>query len=292
MRYEFIDAEKAIWPVRITCRVLEVSRSGYYAWRRCKPSKRAEQNARLTTEIRGFHAASRETYGSPRIHLDLMEAGWKVGRKRVEHLMRSEGIQARIPKRFRHTTDSKHSDPVAPNILARSFKVDHPNRVWVTDITYVWTWEGWLYLAVVVDLFARRVVGWSVASHMRAELALNALQIALGNRDALDGLTHHSDRGSQYTSSEYQELLRAHGIVCSMSRKGDCWDNAVAESFFGTLKQELIHRQSWPTRREAADAIVEYIELFYNARRRHSANDGRSPVAYERIFMLNATHAA
>ena len=197
MRYGFIDAEKAIWPVRITCRVLEVSRSGYYAWRRCKPSKRAEQNARLTTEIRGFHAASRETYGSPRIHLDLMEAGWKVGRKRVEHLMRSEGIQARIPKRFRHTTDSKHSDPVAPNILARSFKVDHPNRVWVTDITYVWTWEGWLYLAVVVDLFARRVVGWSVASHMRAELALNALQMALGNRDALDGLTHHSDRGSQ-----------------------------------------------------------------------------------------------
>ncbi len=206
--------------------------------------------------------------------------------------MRSEGIQARIPKRFRHTTDSKHSDPVAPNILARSFKVDHPNRVWVTDITYVWTWEGWLYLAVVVDLFARRVVGWSVASHMRSELALNALQMALGNRDALDGLTHHSDRGSQYTSSEYQGLLRAHGIVCSMSRKGDCWDNAVAESFFGTLKQELVHRRSWPTRREAADAIVEYIELFYNARRRHSANDGRSPVAYERLFMLNATHAA
>ena len=201
--------------------------------------------------------------------------------------MRSEGIQARIPKRFRHTTDSKHSDPVAPNILARSFKVDHPNRVWVTDITYVWTWEGWLYLAVVVDLFARRVVGWSVASHMRAELALNALQIALGNRDALDGLTHHSDRGSQYTSSEYQELLRAHGIVCSMSRKGDCWDNAVAESFVeaGIDSPTIVADASGSGGRDR-----RVHELFYNARRRHSANDGRSPD--ERIFMLNATHAA
>ncbi len=292
MRYEFIDAEKAIWPVGTICRVLEVSRSGYYAWRRREPSKRAQTNARLAMEIRGFHAASRETYGSPRIHQDLTEAGWKVSRKRVEHLMRSEGIQARIPRRFRHTTDSKHSDPVALNILDRSFKVDHPNRVWVTDITYVWTWEGWLYLAVVVDLFARRVVGWSVASHMRTELALSALKMALGNRDNFAGLMHHSDRGSQYTSSDYKELLGAHGIVCSMSRKGDCWDNAVAESFFGTLKQELIHRRSWPTRREAAAAIAEYIELFYNGRRRHSANDYQSPVAYERLFMLNAAHAA
>jgi len=284
VRFEFIEAEKAQFPVRLMCRVLGVSRSGFYASRGRRPSERAREDEGLLVKIKASHQESRGTYGSPRVHSDLRDEGTRVGRKRVERLMREEGIEGCFPRRFRATTDSEHGHPVAPNLLDRRFgSAEHPNQIWATDITYVWTWEGWIYLAVVLDLFSRRVVGWRAADHMRTDLVLEALDMALGQRSLAGGaLLHHSDRGSQYASEFYQRALADHGISCSMSRTGDCWDNAVVESFFGTLKCELIHRRSWPTRRAAIDAIAEYIELFYNARRKHSALGFASPVAFEK----------
>ena len=201
----------------------------------------------------------------------------------------SWGLPAR---RVRHTTDSTHGRPVAPNVLERHFEADHPNQRWTTDITFIWTWEGWLYLAVVLDLYARRVVGWAVQPHLQTELALEALQLALGRRVPAPGLVHHSDRGCQYAAEAYQRVLREHGIVCSMSRTGDCWDNAVTESFFATLKTELIHRQPWPTRRAATDAVADYIEGFYNPYRLHSSLGYLSPNAFERRHVRNVTCAA
>jgi len=206
--------------------------------------------------------------------------------------MRQAGLRARRPRRWCRTTDSQHANPVAANVLARQFQPRGPNTVWATDITYVWTWEGWLYLAVVLDLFSRRVVGWALADHMRTELVLDALQMALGRRRPPAELVHHSDRGSQYASDAYRAVLREHGIVCSMSRRGNCWDNAVAESFFATLKTELIHRRSWPLRREVATAITEYIEVFYNRHRLHSFLAYRSPADYEEEVSRSAARAA
>jgi putative transposase len=286
VRYEFIEAEKACFPVRLLCETLEVSRSGFYASRKRKPSQRAREDSRLLPRVRASYQRSSQTYGSPRIHQDLKEDGVRVSRKRVARLMREEGIAAHIPKRFRKTTDSKHDHPVASNILDRRFSaLERPNQVWACDITYVWTWQGWVYLAVVMDLFSRRIVGWKAGDHMRTELVIEALNMALGQR-CLDGgtLLHHSDRGSQYASRTYQELLEANGIECSMSRKGDCWDNAVVESFFGTLKCELILRRSWSTRRAVVEAIGEYIELFYNSHRRHSSLGFKSPNQFETAF--------
>ena len=282
MKFAFIQAEKAKLPVARLCEVLEVSRSGFYAWSVRPPSQRAVTDGKLVPLIRASHAQSRGTYGSPRVYEDLRALACRVSRKRVARLMRSEGLAARRPRRYKATTDSQHAQPVAPNLVARKFQAEEPNRVWVTDMTYVWTWEGWLFLAAIVDIFSRRIVGWALAEHLRTELALEALGMALGMRQPEHGLVHHSDRGCQYASDAYRAELEARGIVCSMSRVGDCWDNAVAESFFATLKTELIHRRPWPTKHEARMAIHDYIGAFYNPHRRHSSLGYLSPMDYER----------
>lgn len=282
MKFAFIQAEKAKLPVSRLCEVLKVSRSGFYAWSVRPPSQRAVADGRLVPLIRASHAQSRGTYGSPRVYQDLRALACRVSRKRVARLMRSEGLAARKPRRYKATTDSQHAQPVAPNLVARKFQAEAPNRVWVTDMTYVWTWEGWLFLAAIVDIFSRRIVGWALADHLRTELALEALGMALGMRQPEHGLVHHSDRGCQYASDAYRAELKARGIVCSMSRVGDCWDNAVAESFFATLKTELIHRRPWPTKHEARAAIHDYIGAFYNPHRRHSSLGYLSPMDYER----------
>lgn len=273
---------RAEYPLRLMCRVLQVSPAGFYAWQRRAPSVRARQDALLRIQVAAFHRRSRQTYGSPRILRDLREAGQPVGRKRVARVMREAGLVGTPPRRFRRTTDSRHPDPIAPNHLQRQFAVAEPNRVWATDITYVWTWAGWLYLAVVLDLASRRVVGWAVDTRLDRYLVLAALERALARRAPRAGLLHHSDRGSPYASAAYQAQLRAHGIVCSMSRRGDYWDNAVVESFFATLKRELLHREAWPTRDAASAAIADYIDGWYNIHRRHSALGYVSPAVYER----------
>ena len=281
MRFRFIEAEKALYPIRLLCRCLAVSRSGYYAWRRRPVSARVKQDARLRVEIAASHAASRRTYGSPRILRDLREEGHRVSRKRVARLMRELGLEGRRKRRFRATTDSQHRFPVAPNVLMRDFDVEAPNTVWLTDITYLATLEGWLYLAVILDLFSRRVVGYAMSERIDRALVLEALRKALVQRSGTRDLIHHSDRGSQYASHDYRDALDQAGITCSMSRRGDCWDNAVAESFFGTLKMELLYELPLQTRSATRSAVVDYIETFYNVRRRHSSLDYRSPLEFE-----------
>jgi transposase InsO family protein len=281
VRFGFIRTEKATYPVRLLCRTLQVSTSGFYAWCRRGLSARARKDAALKVEIRAAHAASGKRYGSPRILEDLKADGQQVGRKRVARLMREEGIEGQRKRRFRTTTDSRHSHPVAPNHLERDFSASAPNQTWVSDITYIWTREGWTYLAAILDLFSRRVVGWSMDSHIDQSLVLDALGMALRTRQPTPGLLHHSDRGVQYAGAAYQEQLRKSGIVCSMSRKGDCWDNAVAESFFSTLKAELVHHMDYASRSQARASVFDYIEVFYNPRRRHSSLGYSSPVDYE-----------
>jgi transposase InsO family protein len=265
------------------CRLLEVSRSGFYAWLKRRDS--LELNDRqLLQLIREIFAQSHETYGSPRIYRELRARGVRCDKARVERLMRENEITPPRKKKYRVTTDSNHKNPVAPNVLQRDFTSPAPNRRWVSDITYVWTWAGWLYLAVVLDLFSRRVVGWAMDSRLDTEsLTLNALHMALRNRAPDRGLIHHSDRGTQYTSGDFRKVLDARGIVCSMSRRGDCWDNAVAESFFATLKLDLIFRRTFRTRREARQAIYRYIEVFYNRQRRHSYLGYLSPAEFEEL---------
>lgn len=282
MRFAFVEAEKARFPVAMMCRVLEVSRAGYYAWRTRTAAVRETEDRRLAVEIASIHAESRQRYGSPRVHAELRGRGKNTSRKRVARLMRQQGLRARQKRRFRTTTDSAHALPVAGNILKRDFAVEAPNRTWVTDITYIWTHEGWLFLVVILDLFSRRVVGWSMSARITRRLALDALSMALRRRQPPRGLIHHSDRGSQYASGEYRRTLAANGIVCSMSRRGDCWDNAVAESFFSTIKLELVYENDWATRAAARAAIFEYLEVFYNGERRHSSLGYLSPVAFER----------
>jgi transposase InsO family protein len=281
VRFGFIRTEKANYPVPVLCRVLEVSRSGFYAWCRREPSERARQDEKLRVEIRATHAVSRRTYGSPRIQSALAENGLRVSRKRVARLMAEEGLQGQQKRRFRVTTNSKHSFPVAPNLLQRDFTAFEPNQVWVSDITYIWTWEGWLYLAVILDLFSRRVVGWALDSRIDTTLALEALQVALRTRSPEAGTIHHSDRGVQYAAEDYQAKLAAHGLVCSMSRKGDCWDNAVAESFFSTFKTESVPRGGFVSRAQARATTFEYIEVFYNCLRSHTTIGSVSPVDFE-----------
>ena len=265
------------------CRVLCVSRSGFYAWRKRPPSVRSREDVELGEKIDEVFKESRGRYGSPRVHVELRtQHGIRVGRKRVARLMRLKNLVARRKRRFRKTTDSNHAFAVAPNRLKRNFNVNAPNRAWVADITYLWTREGWLYLAVILDLFSRRVVGWAMADHLRAELALSALRMALLRRRPKRGLIHHSDRGVQYACNDYRAVLRAHGIKCSMSRKGDCWDNAVAESFFGTMELELVDESDWKTREEATAAVFEYVEAFYNGKRIHSSAAYLSPAQFER----------
>jgi putative transposase len=274
--------------VSMMCEVLEVSRSGYYAWRDRGPSERAKQNVELVGEIVEIHAASRRTYGSPRVHAELRERGFEVSRKRVEKQMREQGLVGRRRPKFRKTTDSNHDEPIAPNLVGRQFDVAEPDRVWVADITYIWTHQGWMYLAVVLDLFSRRVVGWSMAEHMRVDLVLDALRAALGKRAPCDaGLMFHSDRGSQYAAKDYRAALEAAGITCSMSRRGNCWDNAVAESFFATLKTELVHDVIFTSRQAAKTTIAEWIEIFYNGKRRHSSLGYLAPLEFERRYYAN-----
>jgi putative transposase len=281
VKFPFIAAEKAFFPVTVLCDVLDVSRSGYYAWTRRSEPKRKASDAQLAVEIVAIHRRSRGTYGSPRVHAELRARGISVSKKRVERLMRERGVEARRKRRFRRTTDSNHSLPIAPNLLARNFLTNRPNQAWVTDVTYIPTAEGWLFLAAMLDLFSRRVVGYAMSAQNDRLLALDALQRALRARRPPRGLLHHSDRGSPYASDDYRKVLRKRGIIASMSRTGDCWDNAVAESFFATLKAELTDAMNYPTHDAARASITDYLETFYNDARRHSHLGYTSPVEFE-----------
>lgn len=282
--FRFIAAEKASHSIKILCRVLGVSRSGYHAWVRRPLGPRAVEDARLTVRIRELHKKRREVYGSPRIWSDLvLDDGERIGRKRVERLMRQAGLSGLITKKWKATTIRVPGVRVADDLLDRNFATEAPNRCWVADITYLRTWEGWLYLAAVQDLYSRRIVGWSMADHMRAELVTDALQMALAHRQPERGLIWHSDQGSQFVSLAFGQQARAAGIAQSMGSKGDCFDNAVAESFFATLKKELINRRSWPSKGELRTEVFDYIEVFYNRERRHSTLGQRSPADYEKL---------
>ena len=282
MKFVFIDAEKVTYAVRTLCRVLEVSRSGYYAWMRRAPAPRTQAAQHLTATITAIHVQSRQNYGSPRIHEELQARGTHVSRKRIARLMRVAGLTASAPTRaWVRTTIADPTHPVTANILNRAFTVAAPNQAWVTDITYIQTDDGWLYLAVILDLFARRVVGWATSERLFTALPQAALEHALALRSPDAGLLHHSDQGCQYTSADYQAGLAARGIVCSMSRKGNCWDNAIAESFFATLKREAVPSDGYPSRAAAHAAIADYIENFYNPWRRHSHNGYLSPLEAE-----------
>lgn len=266
------------------CRLLQVSTSGYYAWRRrpfAFPSASHEADEKLLSEIKTIHVESKRRYGSPRVHKQLRQRGIRCGQKRVARLMREHGLRARRHRRFKATTDSRHTLPVAENVLERQFKAEVPDARWAADITYIWTQQGWLYLAVVMDLFSRRIVGWSMQETMERRLVLSALEMALGTRRPPPGLLHHSDRGSQYASGDYQDRLRQAGCACSMSRKGNCWDNAPVESFFSTLKMELVHERRYETRQQARAEIFEFIEVWYNRQRLHSSLGYLSPADYE-----------
>lgn len=266
----------------LMCRVLHVSRSGFYAWRRRAPSQQERRREELDEHILKAHRQSRETYGSPRIHRELVANGVPCAENTVAKLMRNAGLRSRAQKRFKpRTTDSRHAQPIAGNTLNRGFQVDEPDKVWAADITYVPTSRGWLYLAIVLDLCTRRVVGWATADHLRAELAASALRMALEHRRPSQGVLHHSDRGVQYASEQYRQLLADHNLEASMSGVGNCYDNAVVESFFSTLKRELIHHTTYKTHEEAHQSIFEYIEVFYNRRRLHSTLGYRSPAEYE-----------
>ena len=284
MKFTFIAAQKAWAPVYALCKVLEVSRSGFYAWEERGRSTRSTEDEKLSVHVLAAYKSGRGAYGSPRVHEELKAGGIAVSRKRIARIMRELGLEGRKKRGFKATTDSKHTMPVADNILDRNFEVDAPNVAWVTDITYVWTAEGWLYLAAILDLFSRRVVGFAMSERIDRALVLEALCVAVGQRVPNVGLMHHSDRGSQYASGDYQDALQALGVVCSMSRKGNCWDNAVAESFFATLKTECVYVRRFATRAEARETIFEFIEVFYNRRRRHSTLGYVSPVEFEMKF--------
>ena len=289
MRYAFIEEQRALHCVRRMCDNLEVSRAGYYEWRARPASARAVADAELTATIVEAHKRSHRRYGRPRIQADLRDMGFSVGGKRVARLMKAASIAGMCPRRFRKTTDSSHALPVAKNVLQRNFDiatVGAPNRAWAGDITYLPTREGWLYLAIVLDLATRKIVGWSIGTTMERTLVVDALRAALANRRPAPGLIFHSDRGSQYASGDYCELLRTFGIIASMSGKGECWDNAVVESFFGSMKTEL-GNPVWDTREATRAAIFEYIEVWYNRKRRHSTLGYRTPEQYE-LSLRNA----
>jgi putative transposase len=282
MRFRFIEDRRADYPVQIMCRVLGVSPAGYYAWRSRPESPRAASNRELLENIKRVHRDSHGRYGSPRIHVELKAQGHHASRGRIERQMRHHGIRAISagPRRCR-TTDSGHGFPIAPNLLGRNFSTAMRNQVWLADITFVWTGQGWLYLAAIMDLYSRRIVGWAMDDHLRAELPLAALRMAIKGQRPHPGLIHHSDRGTQYASTEYRQALQAAGFRPSMSRRADCYDNAPMESFFHTLKTELIHHRQYATRDEAQRDIFAYVEGFYNQYRRHSAIGYISPVEME-----------
>ena len=281
MRYAWIDTQRKIYPLPVMCETLEVSISGYRAWKGGGTANRKRlTDAQLLAVIHAIHAQIKGAYGSPRILREIRGRGFPVSKERVERLMRENGIRGRHKRRYKATTDSKHSLPVAPNRLDRNFSPSAPNRAWGADLTYVWTDEGWLYLAIVLDLFNREIVGWSIKPRMTADIVTDALTMAWFRRRPASGLIHHSDRGSQYASLVFQEKLKDYGMVCSMSRKGNCWDNAPTESFFNSLKNERVHGTRYATRAEAIADLFDYIEVFYNRSRRHSTLGYKSPTQF------------
>jgi putative transposase len=287
--FRFIAATKAEHSIQIMCRVLEVSRSGFHAWARREPSARAVADAALSGRIAEIHADSLKTYGSPRVHAELrLEDGVRIGRKRVERLMRNAGLAGQLKRRRGKTTIAVQGVRTAPDLVERDFNPTEPNRLWAADITYIRTWEGWLYLASVMDCYSRRIVGWALADHLRAELVVDALEMAVARRRPDVGLVHHSDRGSQFTSLIFTRRCRSVGIDISMGSRGDCFDNAVLESFHASLKKDLIYRRSWPTKAEARTAVFGYIESFYNRRRRHSTLGMLSPMEFEKGTLRTA----
>ncbi len=281
MKFAFIAEQEVAFPVGILCRLLGVSTSGFYASKNRLPSTRAVREHELVERVRAAYKASKGRYGSPRVHAELRARGERVSRKRVARLMRQSQLEGRRHRRFRTTTNSKHGFAIAPNIVQRDFTATAPNQTWVTDITAISTRQGWLYLAAIEDLFSRRVIGWATSENIDRHLAITALNKAVQRRNPARGLVHHSDRGSTYASNDYRAALAAKGIQCSMSRKGDCWDNAVAESFFASLKREVIELDRLETRTQGTLIIGDYIDNFYNVQRRHSTIGYRSPVEFE-----------
>jgi putative transposase len=281
VKYRAIDAHREQFGIVPMCAALSVSRSGYYAWRARPESRRCREDRSLVEQIRAVHQRAREAYGTVKTWRALRDAGVACGRHRVARLRRQNRIQTRRVRRFRRAYAARLTQPPAPNYLAQRFQTPHADRVWMGDITFIPTRDGWLYVAVLLDLYSRRVVGWSMSDRINPQLVIDALQMAIQARRPTPGLIHHSDQGVQYSASIYQTMLRAHGMVCSMSRKGNCYDNAVVESFFSTLKNELTHDQDYKTRDEAKAAIFDYIEVFYNRQRSHQTLDYRSPIRYE-----------
>ncbi|WP_425434990.1 IS3 family transposase [Loktanella atrilutea] len=282
MTFGFIEAEKASFPISRMCRALGVSQSGFFAWQDRPACRRQQQDMVYLAHIRTAFALSNGTYGSPRMHRDLIDEGHEIGRHRTARLMRENRLIARQKRRFKRTTDSEHAWPVAPNLVAQDFAADGPDQKWGADISYIWMAEGWLYLAVVLDLFSRRVVGWATSDRLKRDLVVEALRRALVARNPAPGLVHHSDRGSQYCSIDYQALLRQRGILISMSGRGNCYDNAMVETFFKTIKSELVWPVAWQSRQQAENAVARYIDGFYNPVRRHLSLGFQSPIAFER----------
>ena len=282
MKYAFIKSHRATFSVSLMCKVMEVTRSAFYDWLNRPESARSREDRQLSEKVKKIHEKSREIYGARRIRQELVEDGEPISRTRVGRLMKQQGLESKSKRKFKTTTNSNHGRPVAPNLLDREFLVDQPDTVYAGDITYIPTDEGWLYLAVLIDLYSRAVVGWAMSERMTAQLTNDALMMAIWKRNPPKGLMAHSDRGSQYASDLYQKTIKDHGFICSMSRKGNCWDNAPSESFFHTLKTELTHHGRYQTRQEAKQEIFEYIEVFYNRQRRHSTIGYQTPLGYEK----------
>ncbi len=281
MKYQFIEGHRSAYGVEEMCQSLAVSVSGYYAWRRRGKSRRKRANEELLRLIREIYWKYRRRYGSPRITEELRERGYRCSEKRVARLMRKHGIVSKLKKRFKITTQSKHNLPVADNVLKKNTAITGPNQVWVSDITYIWTQEGWLYIAAVMDVYARHIVGWCMSERLTQDLAIKALQQAILRRSPPPGVIFHSDRGSQYAAMEFRKLLKKYGFIQSMSGAGNCYDNALMESFYHTLKTELVYFERYATRQEARQSLFEYIEVFYNRQRKHSSLGYRSPVVFE-----------
>lgn len=281
MKYAFIQSQQSFFPVQLLCETMAVCKSGYYKW--CQPSvsQRVRANERLDVHIKACFVEHKQRYGSPRITSELREQGITCSENRVAARMKALGIQAKAKRKYKATTNSNHSLPVAPNLLEQNFSAEAPNQKWVSDITYIWTEEGWLYLAVVMDLFSRMVIGYAMSKRMDKRLVIDALRMALFRRKFPCGVIVHSDRGSQYCANDYQTLLADHGLICSMSKRGDCYDNAAMESWNHSLKVELVHDERYATRLHAEKSVTEYIEFYYNVKRRHSANGQQTPLAYE-----------
>jgi len=283
MRYQFMEGYRSTFEVKEMCRSFKISRSGYYGWRERGESARAQENEQLVQAIKEAHRKSRERYGSLRITEELRESGYRCSKNRIARLMRKHGIVAKMRRRFKVTTHSKHSLPVAENVLQKKFSAERPDRVWVSDITYVRTDEGWLYLAAILDVYSRQIVGWSMKDRLTQDLTIYSLQQALGRRSTCSGLIFHSDRGVQYASYDFRTLLKRQGFVQSMSGKGNCYDNAIMETFFHTLKTELVYFERYRTKEDVRRSIFEYIEVFYNRVRRRSALNYKSPTEFERL---------